>query len=515
MKHFFILFIFCVFLTSELMSQCLNNLYQGFGGSGYDRGNAIVTDDMGNTYVSGTFVDLIQLGSYTITTADSLGMFLMKLSQQGNIEWAKLLFTDENMSNKTILKISPSGKLLVSGTCKNHQSDFDNLIQPFSSGDVFLAQYNPATGSLEKFLSTANHGYCAVVDFDTDGVGNIYMTGGFIGPITFGSYNLVCTGTGNTWIAKFNSDFVAQWAMRATNSLTSGNGSFEILYDGVSHLYVAGSFGISCDFGSGFVLNSPSFNNGYLARIDTSGIISWVKPSRPGGTYMHLEVVDSSTIFVVRESPAEFVRYNQLGDTLWSRVIGTNTWNLFYDVNFHEGKIFGGTTRYGPLTIGDSTYNISGWNISIAKFDLTGEVESFRTIKIPSATMTFDIDDEQNIHIAGTYHGPDTIEQTILPAFGDNNILYAKLCKAAIGVNEGVFNKKPAPYPVPFSNQLHLNETDAGGEVILLDVFGRVVLKQSSNSDRTTVSAADLAPGLYYLYYRNKTTAHTWKVIKD
>jgi len=515
MKKNFILFYVCVLLSNESISQCLNNVYKGFGGSGYDMGGSILTDNVGNAYITGTFVDSIQLGSYTLT-ADTVGIYLMKLSEQGNVLWAKLLITeDHNNGYKVVLKISPSGKLLVAGTSKNFQSDFDSLVNPFTGGDVFLAQYNITTGSLEKFLSTGNHGYSSVADFDFDDSGNIYMAGGFVGPITFGSFNMVCTGTGNTWIAKFNSDFVAQWAMRATNNPTSGNGSSKIVYDGGAYVYVAGGFGISCNFGSGFVLNSPSYNNGYLAKIDTSGNISWVKSSRPDGTYFHLLLVDTSTIFVVRESPAELVRYNQFGDTTWSRVIGTNAYTLFNEVKFYGGRIFAGGNRYGTLTLSDSTYNIPEWFIYIARFDLNGSVEAIRSVGICSATLSFDIDDDQNIHIAGSYCFPDTIEQTMLPAFGNNDILYSKLCHAAVGVNEQIVSEKTTPFPIPFSENLHLDKTEDGGDIILFDIEGREVLKQASVSGQTSISTISLAPGFYVLHYSNKSLNKTWKVVKN
>ena len=182
----------------------------------------------GNVYLAGNFVDAIQLGNQTLSTSDSLALFLTKISPAGNILWAKKIISRYSTAYETLLKINAAGELVLAGTCDNILSDFDTLLHPFANGDLYLSKFNRADGSLISFLSTGNHGFSWINDLETDAENNILITGGFVGHLAFGAFSMQCTGTTNTFIAKFNSQDQAMWARRVTNSLSSGNAGMHI-----------------------------------------------------------------------------------------------------------------------------------------------------------------------------------------------------------------------------------------------------------------------------------------------
>ena len=55
---------------------------------GSEQGRGIVTDDDGNIYVTGSFQELV-IDTVTLVTAGMFEMFLIKLNDQGSLQWAK------------------------------------------------------------------------------------------------------------------------------------------------------------------------------------------------------------------------------------------------------------------------------------------------------------------------------------------------------------------------------------------------------------------------------------------
>ncbi|MEO8087056.1 MAG: T9SS type A sorting domain-containing protein [Bacteroidota bacterium] len=518
MKYFLLLLTFLLLNLSNTKSQCLNDLYLGFGGAGIDEGKAIITDEAGNSYIAGTFVDAIQLGSFSLTTTDSIALFLAKLTPAGNVLWAKKIITNFSNYYNTILKINDAGQLVMAGTCDNHFSDFDTLMQPFVDGDIYVSKFNPADGTLQGFLSMGNHGYSWVNDFSTDPGNNIYVTGGFVGPVSFGPYNLQCTGTTNTFIARFNTNDQADWAMRVTNNLTSGNFSSKINFDGAQHIYVCGWYGISCDFGNGNVLTSADYSNGYLTKLDTAGNIEWARTSIPGKTYFHQVIIDTTSILVISESPATLVNYNQNGDTIWTKALSHNSYNLFRQLILFKESLFAIGTFSNSILFGDSTCTVDGTNIFIARFQLDGSFDWMRTVHTTynAYPESIDIDTSGNFHIAGSYQGQDTLDYVhAMPVFGTREVLYLELCNGAVSVSDLKNGPELTLFPIPFSENLIISGTKENGVMSIYDMTGREILKCKSADIRTEIFTGDFHSGIYLVRYSSADQSFSWKVIKN
>jgi hypothetical protein len=500
-----------------MKAQCSTDLYLGFGGIQNDGGSAISVDAAGNAYMAGTFVDAIQFGNIQLSTADSVATFLAKISPAGNVLWAKKLNEGFTTSYNLTVKIAASGLVIVGGTCDNFLSDFDTLPQPFVNGDVYVSAFYPTTGALEMFASCGNHGYSWMTSLTTDSSNTIYITGGFVGPIHCGSTNLNCTGAVNTFVAKYDIAGVNAWARRVTNNVNSGNRGDNIDVDGAGHLYISGWYGIACDFGGGHTLSSANYSNGYLARYDTSGNCLWAKTSIPGKIYFHQAVADTSSIFVIQESPSTMIKYNQLGDTLWTKVISNNNYNLFRKLHFQNHFMYGLSSFYNSIYLGGQTYTGSGNTLFIAKFDTTGSIVSMRKIASSNvaspAAVSFD--SLQNCYLTGMYYAPDTMNQTVaMPAYGMSEVLYIKLCNATVSVPENKLNDQFSIYPNPFSEILNIDGTSEGGSIIVFDLMGKVVLSCATKNRMTQINARELQSGIYSLQFSNGKKTIVKKLIK-
>ncbi len=114
-----------------------------FGGTAYDDVNAVISDDLGNIYITGSFAGQMSLLGNTYTSTGTREAFVAKLDNSGNLIW--------------------------------------------------LTQI-PATENNETFCK----------DICMDAVGNLYVTGYYTGPLTIGSSNLPDHGIFSLFYAKLN-----------------------------------------------------------------------------------------------------------------------------------------------------------------------------------------------------------------------------------------------------------------------------------------------------------------------
>lgn len=193
-------------------------------GAGWDDwGYGIAVDSSGNTYVTGFFEDIVDFDPGAGTT------------------------------------------LLNSGGGGQH--------------DIYVAKYNSGGAYQWAFnIGGGGDGYGIAVD----GSGNCYVTG-FFGGINVdfdpGPDSAFLNGSGDIFVAKYNSNGAYQWAFDIGGAAGSGIG-YGIAVDGSGNCYVTGYFyGTNIDFDPGTdsaFLTSPSFDDDiFIAKYDASGAYQW------------------------------------------------------------------------------------------------------------------------------------------------------------------------------------------------------------------------------------------------
>ncbi len=505
MKNIFLIIL--LLSCFSVSSQCVNDIYEGYGGVYKDKGQSIISDSTQNVYFTGIFTDSIQLGAFSLTT-DSIGQFICKMSSGGTILWAKTLFNNDDeyfAYFPPILRIDHSGQLVMAGTCQSLNADFDTIANAFSSGDLFIARFDASTGSLINFVSTGRHIYAYIYDMDIDSYDNVYLAGSFVGVINFGSISMNCLGQTNSFLAKFNMQNQAQWARRITTSPnTTGNVTNSLNYDNYNHIFVSGWFGLNADFGNGVALNSPVYSNGFLAKYDLNGNIVWAEASDTSKTFNQQVVMDTSSVIVVQNSPAKEINYNQDGDTIWTKTISNNTYNLFTDFKKFNNKYFGMGVFNSSILLDGITYTSPGTNIYIACFNINGSIDWVRIIQSTNAVpanMAFD--QQNNIYLIGEYSQNNLFNQTIvLPTWGNSEVLYIELCNGATSVsNNFTENSFMNIYPNPSQGLVTVNRNNCHS-LSILNLMGEVVFQKSllSNTEENIqLDVSFLSPGIYFV----------------
>jgi Beta-propeller repeat len=264
-----------------------------------DSAYGIAVDGSGNVYLTGFFYSTtVSFGTTTLTNTSSnfLGsdVFVVKYNASGVVQWAvNSGGTDAELG--TDIAVDGSGNVYITGYFSSATAVFGPTASaPFSisltnnsSGghEVFVVKYN-TNGQVQWAVKGGGTNNDQGDGIAVDGSGNVYVTGSFEGIATFGSTTLTSSGSADVFVAKYNTNGVAQWAVK-------GGGTSDDIVKGISidvsgNCYIIGNFNspttsfssITSFFGSATLTNTNTGSNNtrdvFVAKYNTSGAIQWV-----------------------------------------------------------------------------------------------------------------------------------------------------------------------------------------------------------------------------------------------
>lgn len=306
-----------------------------YGNTTQEEGQGIVTDNNGNIYVSGYFSNSITFGSTTLigNASNNYTAFLIKLNSSGVLQWARKVNPTNTIYNAK-LAIDRNNNIYVAGfhtdnsiyIAKYNSSGTQNWIQTYlntpsskylrdvtcdNNGNVIIA--GNFSGSITLAGNTINtsstllfdrDGYVAKFDnngnplwikqvasphFDdqdeiagvtTDNSNNIYVTGHVDTTATMGNVIIPMLGTRDykAIIFKLDPNGNAIWGKGSNNgfqipkSIVAGNDK---------DIYIAGYFADTFSLDNKYIISNGS-SDGFVTRIDSNGIVKWMKTI--GGT---------------------------------------------------------------------------------------------------------------------------------------------------------------------------------------------------------------------------------------
>jgi len=224
------------------------DLLTTFGGAGEDRveGGPEV-DAAGNIYVAGKFSDTVDFDlSHThpgdidvLTSAGDLDVFVAKYDSTGKLNWLRQ-FGGTGLEAAQSIDLDPNGNVLISGTFRSDIVDFDATASYADDRDL-LNQVGTSDGFVVKL----------------DGNGAFQWVTGI-------------HGTDNT---------IGSW----------------ITADSLSNVYLAGITRSSETNLGPFTLTGTGGRDGFVAKMDPSGVFQWVQPvASSGDDKMQAVVIDES-----------------------------------------------------------------------------------------------------------------------------------------------------------------------------------------------------------------------------
>lgn len=245
------------------------------GNSGHFSGNlnpsSITCDNDGNIFVAGSFSDtLIFNGTSVATSPLWKGAFLVKYSPAGSFQWLKQIGSPQDNAFITV-KSGRSGNLYFANRY------FPIMGSVLSAFEIYKISQ---TGTI--IWSQHIDAYVGSVAMDIDEKENIYTSGYYEHQFNV-AQNTLTANLLSCFLTKMDANGNWKWAKNIATGLNTLNqgGDFtsplNLSYNAANYLAISGNFSGTALFNNLSIATPPGFQfNTYVARIDTSGIPSWV-----------------------------------------------------------------------------------------------------------------------------------------------------------------------------------------------------------------------------------------------
>jgi hypothetical protein len=223
---------------------------------GRDAGRGIGVDDAGNVYVTGGFFSNADFGPFSVSAPTNREFFLAKYDRFGTVQWVRQSMGGNGTSGPgwsdgaygTGLAVDGGGNCYAVGFAANVTAGRAPVTFGTTSlfntntggGSTFIVKYD-SNGVVQwaTALNSPNESYATSVSLDSSG--NVYVAGTFRTAVNIGATNFTAAGTGDGFAAKFSGAGVLQWARQMAANSRAGEGS--IYADASGWVYVAGDFG--------------------------------------------------------------------------------------------------------------------------------------------------------------------------------------------------------------------------------------------------------------------------------
>ncbi|MFZ4426295.1 MAG: dockerin type I domain-containing protein [Saprospiraceae bacterium] len=250
---------------------------------GDDQGTAIAEDSAGNFYLSGFFGGAARIGDTLLQGAGGTDGFVAKFNPQGVLLWARVL-GGRGADRALGLAVDKTGNTYLTGTF-SESIDLDpgpgvSLIASRGQTDVFLCKLDPA-GGLHWVRSFGGFGPDTGSKVALDDTA-VFLTGDFLSTIDAdpgpGIFNLSSGGGQDIFVVSLNLDASFRWAFRVGGNGQDYPGDIGV-HEGA--LYLNGRFSGKADFDPGPVLreiSSAGESDAFVASYAAAtGNYSWAR----------------------------------------------------------------------------------------------------------------------------------------------------------------------------------------------------------------------------------------------
>jgi hypothetical protein len=180
------------------------------GSTGGDIGQGVAMDASSRAVVTGSFEGTVQFGTNTLVSAGLRDVFVAMYDAAGNVVWAKRgggASADVGFGAAT----DRLGDTYVTGYFMESAVFGADTLMDAGNGDLFVVGYDP-TGNVIAAERAGGTEWVGGEDIATDPSGNVIVIGRFRGTSVFGGTSLTSAGNDDIFVAKFNSSGAALWA---------------------------------------------------------------------------------------------------------------------------------------------------------------------------------------------------------------------------------------------------------------------------------------------------------------
>ena len=521
---------------------------KSMGGSVTDHFFTLTTDASGNVYTAGIFTGTIDfdpgVGVFNLT---SNGTIIQKMDASGNFLWAKSLpGTLPGRTSKSITT-DTSGNVYTTGAFYGLNVDFDPgagifyLSSNGSTPDAFVQKMD-ALGNFLWVKSFGGNPEVEAYSITTDASGNVYTAGSFQGTIDFdpgaGVFNLTSNGGSDAFVQKMDALGNFLWAKFFGG--TSDEEAYSIITDASGNVYTTGVFQGTVDFDpgvgtfnitsngdfDGFVQKWSQCNTTFQTDIQTACIsYTWIN----GITYYSSNNIATDTLTnsagcdsivtlnltITNSSSATDIvsscnSYTWIDGVTYTASNNTATDTLTNSAGCDSVLTLNLTITNSPLISQPINQTVNIGNNAQFQFLTSGSLLNYQWQMDVGIGYV-------NLSNAGQFSGADTNLLTVSNVNMANNntnfrciITESSTCKdttnsVKLFVSSGTSiieqtNSLINLYPNPTSDFVTISlDNKSKGQVIVLDLLGKVVLNKQFNSNQIQLSLKSIESKGTYL----------------
>lgn len=249
--------------------------------AGWANGSRVAIAPNGDCLVAGEFKGAADFGGVTLAAADGTAQaFLARYDPAGGLLWARGVAPAANDLRRPVA-MDASGGIWLGGCFSGTAAFAGATLNSRGRGDILVARFdaagNPvwarqAGGEDPGVADTAN----AIA---VDAAGNVVVAGVFLGAGVFAERTLVSAGATDAFVAKYDAAGKLLWAVSGGGA--DADSANALALDAVGNVYVTGFFVGSATF-SGRQVVTGQHADVFVAKYDRSGRLLWLVQSGGG-----------------------------------------------------------------------------------------------------------------------------------------------------------------------------------------------------------------------------------------
>lgn len=245
-------------------------------------GEGITTDLQGNIYVTGYFCGKINFdGKHTLDAGGSCDMFVAKYHPDATLEWVTSAGGTVDCDGRSIV-VDPMGNVYVTGFFMGTPNFSGVTLSGYADYDIFIAKYHP-DGTLDWVKQAGGDLWDLAFHIALDPTGNdIYITGYFTNSATFGTTQIPGSGNQAIYMAKYHSDGTLDWVTTPGGGGTL-TGGYCMAVGPSGNIYLIGTFAGAVNFG-GIPLTSSGYDDIFIVKYRPDGTVVWAKHAGGSGS---------------------------------------------------------------------------------------------------------------------------------------------------------------------------------------------------------------------------------------
>jgi len=256
----------------------------------------VVVDKNNEIVVAGYFSGTVDFGGGPLTSAGLLDIFVAKYSSTGAHIWSKRFGANYDDVCYGVA-VDGAGNVFITGGFKGTVSFGGTSFSAFSASDFFLAKYS-AAGAHMWSRTASGSGAEFGLGLAVDANGDVVATGSFNVTVDFGGGIMTTAGTEDIYLAKFSGANGSHVWSKSFGSTYSDSGT-GVVVDANNNIIVTGSFSGTVNFGGSPISTTVAYTDTFLAQFSASGAHNWSKRLGASTGYGKAIAVDASRNVVV------------------------------------------------------------------------------------------------------------------------------------------------------------------------------------------------------------------------